>query len=245
MNEFKLFFKKFLDYICVKKCVACNTLLEFDYDGFLCPKCAAEWDEAKRSVCDRCFKMHSKCRCSFGKQYVDGMRHLALYDHTDREWIVNKIVYALKNSNADEIFEFVAREMADNLIDKNTLENAVFVGIPRSPKSVRKYGYDHAKKLAKRLSEITGCEYADALGHHGGVVEQKTLNKFQRELNARENCFIKDRAIPKINGKTVFLVDDIGTTGAMTGACAEILHKNGASKVLCLLAATNKLQKKK
>ncbi len=245
MNDFKLYIKKILDFICVKKCVACNELLEFDYDGFLCPKCTKEWDEAKHTVCDRCFKMHSKCQCSFGKQYVDGTRHLALYDHTDREWVVNKIVYALKKSNADEVFEFVAREMADNLIDKNICGNAVFVGIPRSPKSVRRYGYDHAKKLAKKIAEILGCEYADALGHRGGAVEQKTLNKAQRVLNAKENCFIKDKAIPNIKGKTVFLVDDIATTGAMTGACAEILRKNGAEKVLCLLAATNKLQKKK
>ncbi len=245
MNDFKLFFKKFLDFICVKKCVACNELLEFDYEGFLCPKCAKEWDEAKRTVCERCFNMHSKCRCSFSKQYVDGMRHLALYDHTDREWVVNKIVYALKKSNAEEVFEFVAREMAESLIDEKSLKNAVFVGVPRSPKSVRKYGYDHAKKLAKKLAEITGCEYADALGHHGGVVEQKTLNKLQRALNANENCFIKEKAILKIKSKTVFLVDDIATTGAMTGACAEILHENGAKKVFCLLAAKNKLQRKK
>ena len=173
------------------------------------------------------------------------MRHLALYDHTDREWVVNRIVYALKNSNADEVFEFVAREMADNLIDKKLLNNAVFVGIPRSPRSVRKYGYDHAKKLAKKLAEITSGECVDALGHRGGDVEQKKLNKFQRALNAKENCFIKEKAIPKIKGKIVYLVDDIATTGAMTGACAEILHKNGATKVLCLLTATNKLQKKK
>ncbi len=245
MNDFKLFLKKLLDYVCVKKCVACDELLEFDYNGFLCPKCEKEWDEAKRTVCDRCFNMHSKCRCSFGKQHVDGMRHLALYDHNDREWVVNKIVYSLKKSNADDVFEFVAREMADNLIDKNTLNNAVFVGIPRTPKSVRKYGYDHAKKLAKKLAEILDGEYVDALGHRGGDAEQKTLNKAQRALNAKNNCFIKDKAIPKIKGKTVFLVDDIGTTGAMTGACAEILHNNGANKVLCLLAAKNKLQKKK
>lgn len=245
MNDFVHFFKKILDYVCVKKCVACDELLEFDYDGFLCPECAREWDEAKRTVCDRCFKMHSKCRCSFGKQYVDGMRHLALYDHADREWVVNKIVYAMKKRNADDVFEFVAREMVDNLIDKNTLNNAIFVGIPRSPKSVRKYGYDHAKKLAKTLAEISDGEYIDALGHRGGAIEQKTLNRVQRALNAKENCFIKDKALPKIKGKTVFLVDDIATTGAMTGAYAEILHKNGAEKVLCLLAAKNKLQKNK
>ena len=44
--------------------------------------------------------------------------------------------------------------MIDNLIDKNTLDNAVFAGIPRSHKSVRKYGYDHAKKLAKKLAAL-------------------------------------------------------------------------------------------
>ncbi len=243
MNNFKSIFDRLFKIVCVKRCVACKELLEFDYKGSMCPKCAAEWDEAKRTMCDRCFEMHSKCRCGFGKQYVDGVRHLALYDHTERDCVVNRIVYSLKNSNNDDVFEFVAREMADNLIDKNKLDQAVAVNVPRSPKSVRHYGYDHAKKLAIKLAELLDIDYVDALGHRGGKVEQKTLNKKQRAINAQNNCYIKAEAVEKIKGKTVLLIDDIGTTGAMTSACAELLHQNGTRCVLCVLAAQNKLKK--
>ncbi len=241
MSNIKDILNRLLAVMCVKKCVGCKELLAFDYEGSLCPRCAEEWDEAKSIVCDRCYEMQSKCSCGFGKRYVDSVRHLALYDHTKKDYVVNRLVYALKKSNNDEVFDFVAREMANILVTDKKLDNTVVVNIPRSPTSVRRYGYDHAKKLAKRVSELLNVEYVDALGHLGGKTEQKMLNKQQREQNAKNNCYIKQDMTDRLKGKTVFLVDDIGTTGAMTGVCAELLHKNGVIKVKCILAAKNKL----
>lgn len=233
--------KWFVSLLCVKKCIACGELLEYDCDEYLCPKCKEEWDEAKRTVCPRCFKTEVKCCCGFGNRYVSSVRHLALYDHTDRDLVTNKLVYALKKSNNDGVFDFVAREMAEQLIDKRTLNNAVVVNVPRSPASIRRYGYDHAKKLAKKIAEDLGVEYADVLGHLGGKREQKKLGMLQRKMNARKNCFFKKNMVEKIKGKTVYLVDDIGTTGAMTDVCSTLLRKNGAKEVHCVLAARNKL----
>ncbi|MBR5315104.1 MAG: ComF family protein, partial [Clostridia bacterium] len=114
------------------------------------------------------------------------------------------------------------------------------IGVPRSPKNIRKYGYDHAKKLAKRLSEILEIDYADALFHKGGTVEQKKLDNLEkRRQNARNNCIIKEKQISKICGKKILLIDDIGTTGSMATACADLLKKHGALRVDCVLCARN------
>lgn len=243
MSKIADFFGRIFNLIFVKGCVACSELIEFDKEEYLCPKCAEEWEEAKSTVCETCFEMQSRCRCGFGKRYIDGVRHLALYDHTDRASVTNRIVYALKKSNYDRVFEFVAKEMAENLIEKGDLKNAIVVSIPRSPGSVKSFGYDHAKKLAIVLAEKLEVDYVDALGHRGGKTEQKKLNKAERMINAKNNCFLKDGTEKRICGKKVLLVDDIGTTGAMTGACAELLHNAGAVRIKCILAAKNKLKK--
>ncbi|MBE6642826.1 MAG: ComF family protein [Ruminococcaceae bacterium] len=240
MNKITKWFNRVLDIFYVKKCVACGELLTYDHDGYLCPKCEDEWTEAKELLCEHCMEMQKNCRCGFGRQYVDGVRHLAIYDHDEHDYITNRIVYALKKGGFVEIFDFVSEEMANELVEKRMLQNAVVVNVPRNPKSIKKYGYDHARKLAVRLADRLELEYVDFLRHSRSKTEQKMLNKEQRDLNAKTNCYARQKYAPKIKGKTVLLVDDIGTTGAMTGACASLLHRHGADKIYCILAAKNK-----
>lgn len=239
MNKFKKRILKFLDLFFVRKCVSCGELLAYDSDEYLCGECKVKWKEEKNIACSQCGKRQSQCTCGFGKKYVDSVRHLAIYDPEDREKVANNVVYALKKSNVDLVFEFVAREMKDTLVGEIDPKDTVCTNVPRSPKSIKIYGYDHAKKLADFLADELGIEYVDILRHSGGKTEQKTLNKEQRILNAREKCFVRKEVAYKIKGKTVLLVDDIGTTGAMTGVCAELLHGCGAKSVRCVLFAKN------
>lgn len=237
MNKIKKLFNSFFNAICVKKCVACKKLLNYDSEKLLCDDCDEEWEIAKMMVCTFCKEDHIDCRCGFGKKSVDSVRHLALYDDKDRESVVNKIIYRLKNSNDDSVFEFVADEMIKYIIEKKGLINTVCVSVPRNPRAINRYGYDHAEKLARIVADKLGIEYVNALRHRGGKTEQKNLKKQQREINAKKNCYIAESEIPKIKGRKILLIDDIGTTGAMTGVCAEILKNNGALKVKCVLAA--------
>lgn len=231
--------EKILKIMFVKRCVGCGQLLVYDYDGYMCEECFERWESEKTEVCPDCFEEHVKCECRFQNSKVDSVRHLAAYSSKD-ELVANMVVYAMKESNDSDVFEFAANEMADNLIDKSKLENTVCLGVPRSPKNIKKYGYDHAKKLAKKLSEILEIEYADALFHKGGKIEQKKLaNLEQRRENAKKNCVIKKKSIDKICGKSILLVDDIGTTGSMASACAALLKENGALKVDCILFSRN------
>lgn len=239
MIDFKRLFGKIIDIVAVKKCVACGELLEYDCKDKLCAECKADWEIAKREVCPHCREAQVDCTCGFGRGSVDSVRHIGLYTNKEKDGVVNRIVYALKKSNSSDVFDFVANEMKNELLRGRHLDNTVLASVPRNPVAIRKHGYDHAKRLAKKLAELTGAEYVDVLGHRGGKTEQKMLNKVQRIYNAKKNCFFKEEGAELIKGKNVLLVDDIGTTGAMMGACAELLKKYGAKRVDCILAARN------
>ena len=239
MIKIKNIWNRITSIIFVKKCVSCKELLPYDYKGYLCLKCLGEWELQKMEICPTCHKEQTECRCAFGKEGVDSLRHLVLYQHDDKEKVSNRIVYSLKKSNEKNVFEFVAKEMVENIINTKRLDNTVVIGVPRNPNSIKEYGYDHAKKLAKNVAEILNLEYVDILYHSGGLREQKSLNKQQRELNAKRKCYIDPKRSELIRGKRILLVDDMATTGAMTGACAQLLKENGAIEVNCILAAKN------
>ena len=167
-----------------------------------------------------------------------------LYQDDDKQKVSNRVVYALKKSNDESVFEFVANEMVENIIDTKRLDNTVVVGVPRNPNSIKMYGYDHAKRLAKKVAEMLKVEYVDVLYHSGGLKEQKSLNSQQRALNAKRKCYINSKKVSLIKGKRILLVDDMATTGAMTGACAQLLKDNGALVVNCIVAAKNPNKKK-
>lgn len=239
MIKIKKLWNRITNMIFVKKCASCKELLPYDYEEKLCLKCLGEWYLQKNELCPICHKEQIFCRCAFGKESVDSLRHLVLYQHDDKGKVSNKVVYALKKSNDENVFDFVAGEMVDNIIDTKRLDNTVVTGVPRNPNSIKEYGYDHAKKLAKKVAEILDLKYVDVLYHSGGLREQKSLNKQQRELNAKRKCYIVPEKTVLIKGKRILLVDDMATTGAMTGACAQLLKENGAIEVNCILAAKN------
>lgn len=243
MYSIKAYIDKILNIVFVKKCVACRKLLPYDYVGKLCSDCEEEWEESKDEICPNCYKQQIKCRCGFGKSDVDSVRHLALYDHNNFDSVTNRLIYALKKCNSSDVFDFIADQMIENIISKEHLDNTVCVNVPRNPRAVRRYGYDHAKVLAKLIAGKLNIEYVDALVHIGGKSEQKKLNHIQRYENAKKNCRIDPSCVEKIKGKRVLLVDDIGTTGAMSKVCSMLLKQNGAVRVDCVLAAKNEFNK--
>lgn len=239
MNKFRKILDSIVDIFFVKKCVSCGQLLEYDTKEWLCEECKNEWIGAKQEKCDFCNKPQTKCSCGFYKLTHDSVRHLALYRAAESDSVTNRIVYALKESNNKEVFDFVAHEMVNEIIPKS-LENTVCVSAPRSIGAIRKNGYDHSKKLARRVSELLDVEYVDALIHNGKKSEQKQLKqREERLINVGKYCCINKKMIEKIKGKNVLLIDDIGTSGATTYVCTGILKNAGALQVNCILCAKN------
>ena len=236
-------FRKILDSICdvffVKKCVSCGQLLEYDTKEWLCEECKNEWLGAKQEKCDVCGKAQTKCRCGFYQLSHDSVRHLALYRAAETDSVINRIVYALKQSNNKDVFDFVAHEMVNDIVPKS-IENTVCVSAPRSVGAIRKNGYDHSKKLARRVAELLDVEYVDALRHNGKKSEQKQLKlREERLANVGKYCCVNEKTIGKVKGKNVLLIDDIGTSGATTHICTSLLKSAGALQVCCILCARN------
>jgi len=106
-------------------------------------------------------------------------------------------------------------------------EGIILVPVPLAPKRLAIRGYNQAERLAAALSELTGYPVADAaLARRRETPTQTALTPEERRVNV-SGAF----AGSGVTGRCAVLVDDVLTTGATLGACAEALMAAGAAKV--------------
>ncbi len=99
--------------------------------------------------------------------------------------------------------------------------------------------YNQAAILAQSLARDSGRPYmAELLKRKKRTPPQASLNKSQRLKNVQGAFQLHPRIEREaVLQKSILLVDDVMTTGATIRACAKVLKKAGAKKVMVLTAA--------
>lgn len=109
------------------------------------------------------------------------------------------------------------------------------VPVPLHPTRLRARGYNQAELLAREASKWTGVPLVLALRRTRATPQQVGLGAEERAANVGDAFAIAPDC--GIAGKRLALVDDVTTTGATLGACAEVLIQNGALDVVSLTLA--------
>ncbi|MBI2644312.1 MAG: ComF family protein [Candidatus Wildermuthbacteria bacterium] len=112
----------------------------------------------------------------------------------------------------------------------------LFCPIPLHKKRLKWRGFNHAEEIAKHLAFASNIPMAtDILLKVRHTKPQVDLDGEERKRNVR-NCFATAHQ-EKIQGKTIFLVDDVCTTGATLEEAARTLKQAGAHRVYGLVVA--------
>ena len=106
----------------------------------------------------------------------------------------------------------------------------VVVPVPAGPWRWRRRGFDPAEEIAIAMAEQAGLPLDRCLRRGRG---RRQVGRRRRErLTDPPRVWIAGPVPPH-----VLLVDDVWTTGATLGACAEALHGAGARRVVALTLA--------
>jgi ComF family protein len=112
--------------------------------------------------------------------------------------------------------------------------DGLLVPVPVHAERRRARGYNQAELLVRRLSDVSGMAWVDALARVRPTTKQHELRRAQRLQNLR-GAFTHRSSLRR--GSTVILVDDIVTTSATLEACAGVLRSAGAESVYGLAVA--------
>ncbi|MCL2773913.1 MAG: hypothetical protein FWD71_11240 [Oscillospiraceae bacterium] len=234
-SKIKDYIKKFLNTIFPVKCVCCKTISKDT--NIVCDKCMSELVREAMRKCRFCGRPPYLCRCKTVENIEDVVTP---FFYTGEK--IKTAIYAVKKANLYYINEFFAKGMYNSVksSDRIKIDEIDYITfIPRMKKSVRKYGYNQTKYLAKLISKYSGIPCLSVLNASRLYKrEQKTLSKSERILNVKDKFSVAKNKRPVITTKTMLLIDDIVTTGSTLSECARVMKQAGAYKVYALCAAS-------
>ena len=136
---------------------------------------------------------------------------------------------ALAAPLGDLLAETARRDLAGMRVD-------LLVPVPLHPRRERERGFNQAELLAGRLSRGFPARVArGVLVRRVATAPQSELAADDRQANVRDAFEI--RRPDAVRSRHVLLVDDLLTTGATAGACADCLREAGAASVGVLTVA--------
>lgn len=142
-------------------------------------------------------------------------------------WLADAIVafkYEGEWGRKDHLGACLATVLADFPADR------VIVPVPMHASRLRHRGYDQVALLAATAAAVSGDEVVSALIRVRATPRQVGLGADERRANVAAAFAVRDPVA--IAGRAVVLVDDVVTTGATIGACAETLRDGGAATVV-------------
>ncbi|WOC16606.1 hypothetical protein MP213Fo_20900 [Pseudochrobactrum sp. MP213Fo] len=108
----------------------------------------------------------------------------------------------------------------------------VIIPVPLHRKRLWRRRYNQAAELARNLARLSGKAYEPAvLIRHKDTRQQAELSRSERQRNVAGAFHVPDKALVKVQGRRVLLIDDVYTTGATVKAACRVLLKAGATDV--------------
>lgn len=115
-------------------------------------------------------------------------------------------------------------------------EKSIFVPIPLHRSKKAKRGYDQVTLLSKELSKKLGIRTVELIERNRRTNSQYTLTREERSKNLKDAFDVKKGIVPNAS-ETIFLIDDVVTSGATFMSAAKTLKKAGYKKVYGLALA--------
>lgn len=199
-----------------------------------CPFCRGVLDDPRAPVCPACQPT---------LPWLDHKDAFRRVDHTDGCWsvleyrdAVRDCVHRFKFQPIPAYAQPLGLLMAQCVRDHGELEPDLITWVPLSRKSLRRRGFDQARRLAETVGgqlSLPVCPTLQKVRH--------TRRQSRLDTPAQRRANVLGAYAPRpdtgVRGRRVLLVDDVVTSGATLSACAEELRRAGVAHVWCLTLA--------
>ncbi|MGC9031288.1 MAG: ComF family protein [Minisyncoccia bacterium] len=209
---------------------------------FICEDCLSTIEISEYTFCPFCEKPN---RTFLGKTckkhrnfYLNGLFSATSFQNN----LVKTLIYNFK-------YEPFLKELAKPLsfliishflLSKNEIvfknSNSLILPIPLHISRLKFRGFNQSELIAKEITNYFNVEFSNnVLFRIKKTKPQIKLNKEERKENIKESFLVRENKI--IKNKTIFLVDDVFTTGFTMEEAAKALKIAGAKSVYGIVIA--------
>ncbi len=168
-------------------------------------------------------------RCAGSRLPWDRIVRLGAYQPPLSDWIV-----AMKFNRAWTWSTWMGEHLAPTVGAVETASRVAVCVVPMAWSRRVGRGYNQAGLMGRALARQCRWPTVPALARRRRLPPQTTVTRSQRAANA-SRAFAARRV--DLSGWTIWLVDDVKTTGATLRACARRLRAAGADQVRVAVAA--------
>jgi ComF family protein len=217
-----------------------------DVAGLLFPEacaiCAAETRKAESGICQSCraelpvvlsrpLDNHLPMMRKFeGILPIDQAFSFLQYTKSGN---TQELLHALKYGRRPEIARQLGMMMAMEMLERGLVHKPdLILPVPMHPEKQAQRGYNQAMEFAGGLAAVFKSEVSDSILLKRRKTETQTRkSKLSRLLNVEEVFVLHPENSFQLPGKSVWLVDDVLTTGSTMLASASILCEQPISKL--------------
>lgn len=192
--------------------------------GMECLGCGSASERLDPWLCPACREELSRESLAYSFPSSDAMSLFPMRPLTRR------LVHALKYRGLSGMASYLVRQ--SSAVNGGEIAQTMsllarpffFVPVPLHGSRFRERGYNQAQKIAAALATCTGGRVYNWITRKDFRVSQTKLSRSERAWNVA-GAFADNlpRSVPSRG--TVFIVDDVYTTGATTGSCIAALGK--------------------
>ena len=154
----------------------------------------------------------------------DRLRAAVAYGDIPRT-VALKLKYGGRPGVAETMARFIERHL-------ETAAEAILAPVPLHRWRIWKRGYNQAALIAEALGRRVGRETRlDLIERVKATPPLKEMGPKARAEAVRGAFRIAAKHKSAVRGRSIFLVDDVFTSGATANACARVLKRAGASRV--------------
>ncbi|WP_343228517.1 ComF family protein [Sphingomonas colocasiae] len=219
------------DFALPPRCPGCGVVVEGDHR--FCLDCWQRLDFLPDGGCSACGSPMGGLEgltcgaCLASPPAYDGVQAAVAYDE-----IARGLALKLKYSGRTAMAEIIAAQLSRHV---DSTAGGMLVPVPLHRWRIWRRGYNQSALIARALARRTGAELSiDALDRVKPTPALRGLGREARAKAVRGAFHVPAPRAPLLAGRTIWLVDDVHTSGATANACASALKKAGAARVVLL-----------
>lgn len=209
------------------QCLHCKRILQIDPLNFLCNYCSLNIHPFPKDI------VQTQILKRINPAYLDNI--FIAFQFND---VVQTVIHNIKYNKMPDLGTKIG-EMAATQLQKHfdITEEKGFLPVPLHVTRQKERDYNQSTFIGNGLVKLIGGKlYEDILFRRKYTISQTTLNREDRISNVRDAFSMGFTSIKLPN--SIYLVDDLITTGATMNECARVLKNNGVTSVMGIAVAS-------